>query len=145
MLYVSTWTIKALYSLLSFLIERDHLFLMESHCSSCFLLITSSTSPSNEPSSRVCRHSLLSRVLLLLMLVCSYYLHLHEPVDVNVHVFKYEVRLCVCGGVYTYVFHDSLMVAATTPALIYGPRFYQRHNTCTRRAYQLHGHVRNFI
>ena len=62
MLYVSTGTIKALYSLsrspsemLRFLTQRDH-SLWKATAASCFLRVTSSTSPSNEPSLRVFRH-----------------------------------------------------------------------------------------
>ena len=77
MLYVSTRTIKALYSLrrspsemLRFLTHRDH-SLWKASAGSCFLHVTSSTSPSNEPSLRVFHHCSTPRVFLLWMLVCS--------------------------------------------------------------------------
>ena len=68
MLYVSTETIKALYSLrrspsdmLRFPTQRDH-SLWKATAASCFLRVTSSTSHSNEPSLRVFRRCSTSRV-----------------------------------------------------------------------------------
>ena len=74
MLYVSTGAIKALYSprripseMWRFLTQRDH-SLWKATAESCFLRVTSSTSPSIE---RVFHHCSTSRVFLLWMLVCS--------------------------------------------------------------------------
>ena len=71
MLYLRAGTIKALYSLrrspsdmLRFLTQRDHSCWKATEAS-CFLHVTSSTSPSNEPSLPGFRHCSTSRVFLL--------------------------------------------------------------------------------